>query len=243
MSSTSEMRAAWAPPCKGPFATMSLYGAGKITVHAKTVPAFNALNAILKKHDYKTRRSDTGAYNCRKITGGSNYSLHAYGIAADLNWQTNPYGPKLLTDMPMKMVEEIEALRTTSGHKVFRWGGRYAGNKDAMHYEIICTPAQLATGIKTAEAPKPAPKPTPKPVPKEEEVASEIITCEGKHVLIWDGFHENLSKADSDALAYMGKKRSSVPKNFMDIALRTSVDVQNINVAAWYAKAAADKLK
>jgi hypothetical protein len=138
-----------------------------ITVKSAAAPAFFALNDILKKHNYRTRRADTGAYNCRKITGGRGYSLHAYGIAADLNWQSNPYSKRLITDMPMAMVQEIERLRTRSGHKVFRWGGRYKNNKDAMHYEVICTPAQLATGIVGGGGshPSPAPKPEAKPEP------------------------------------------------------------------------------
>lgn len=153
MSSTSAMRNAWSPPCKGPWTTIALYGEGKITVKSAAAPAFHALNGILRKWNYRTRRADTGAYNCRKITGGSGYSLHAYGIAADINWQSNPYGPRLITDMPMGMIREIESLRTRSGQAVFRWGGRYAGNKDAMHFEVFVTPAQLATGIVGGSSP------------------------------------------------------------------------------------------
>lgn len=85
--------------------------------------------------------------NCRKITGGSGYSLHAYGIAVDVNSLANPYGPKLITDMPTSMIEQIEALRTVDGHRVVGWGGRYSRNKDAMHFEVIVTPAQLARGF------------------------------------------------------------------------------------------------
>jgi peptidoglycan hydrolase-like protein with peptidoglycan-binding domain len=91
--------------------------------------------------------------NCRKITGGSGYSLHAYGIAADLNWSTNPYGSRLVTDMPGAMIADIKAIRTNNGKQVFRWGGDYKGNKDAMHFEVICTPADLATGLQGGPTP------------------------------------------------------------------------------------------
>jgi len=124
-----------------------LYGQGVITVDKRTVSAFLALSACLRAHDYRTRRADTGAYNCRRITGGSGYSLHAYGIAADLNWSTNPYGKRLVTDMPPAMRDAIKAIRTRGGHLVFRWGGDYSGNKDAMHFEVVASPAELATGI------------------------------------------------------------------------------------------------
>lgn len=170
MTSTALMRQAWGPPCTGPFKLVRFYGVGVATVRAATVPAWAALDLVLEKHDYETRKEDTGAYNCRKITGGSNYSLHAYGIAVDFNWLTNPYGPRLVTDMPIRMIEDIEAIRTNSGHRVFRWGGRYSGNKDAMHFELICTPAQLASGIKESSLPQ---MPVVPLAPEERDISME----------------------------------------------------------------------
>lgn len=159
MLSTAQVRKYWAPPCQGPFVKIPLYGEGSITVKASAASAFKALNKCLVNHNYKTRKADTGAYNCRPITGGIGYSLHAYGIAADLNWQTNPYGPTLVTDMPPAMVAEIKGLRTNSGNVIFRWGGDYKGNKDAMHFEVVCTPEQLSTGIYFPPSPiKPQPE-------------------------------------------------------------------------------------
>lgn len=141
MASTSEMRAAWAPPCdSGGMETISFGNAGaRVTVDRLTVPIWRAVEAIFAKYRYTIRRSDTGAYNCRQITGGSGYSLHAYGIAVDVNWQSNPYGPNLVTNMPAGAIREIEALNV-NGQPVVRWGGRYSGNKDAMHFEVIVPP-------------------------------------------------------------------------------------------------------
>lgn len=149
---TTQLRAAWAPACRlqAP-ATITLHGGGRVHVDGRVVEAVRALDAILARHDYRTRRADTGAYNCRRITGGTGYSLHAYGIAIDINWTSNPYGKRLITDMPREMVAAIKALRTGNGRQVWRWGGDYTTNKDAMHYEIVCTPADLATGIRGAE--------------------------------------------------------------------------------------------
>ena len=151
--STSELRQLWAPPCQSAKTTVSLYGEGRVTVDNRTLDAVAALNAVLAKWNYWTRREDTGAYNCRQITGGTNYSLHAYGIALDLNWQTNPYGPTLITDMPKGMVDEIKAIRTNQGAVVWRWGGDYSGNKDAMHYEVVASPAELTAGIAGGHTP------------------------------------------------------------------------------------------
>jgi hypothetical protein len=149
MRSTAELRILWAPACTAPFARLNLYGEGVVTVDVLIVDAVKALNAVLIDWDYRTRRADTGAYNCRQITGGTNYSLHAYGIAVDLNWSTNPYGHHLITDMPIGMIEDIEGIRTAGGVQVWRWGGRYSNNKDAMHFEVVASPAELARGIQS----------------------------------------------------------------------------------------------
>lgn len=147
MTTTQQLRDWWEPPCVGPFVKVELHGEGAVTVRPEILPAVAALDACLKAHDYRTRKGDTGAYNCRVITGGTKYSLHAYRIAMDLNWQSNPYGPSLVTDMPPAMVADIKAIRTRNGKQVWRWGGDYSGNKDAMHFEITCSPADLAAGI------------------------------------------------------------------------------------------------
>lgn len=147
MTTTTQLREWWAPPCQGPFVKVELHGEGAVSVRPEILPAVAALDACLKAHNYQTRRADTGAYNCRKITGGTKYSLHAYGIALDLNWQSNPYGSVLVTDMPPAMVAAIKAIRTRNGRQVWRWGGNYSGNKDAMHFEIVCSPADIASGI------------------------------------------------------------------------------------------------
>ena len=149
MRSTAELRILWAPACTPPFARLNLYGEGVVTVDVLIVDAVKALNAVLIDWDYRTRRADTGAYNCRPITGGTNYSLHAYGIAVDLNWNTNPYGRTLVTDMAIGMIEAIEGIRTAGGVQVWRWGGRYSNNKDAMHFEVVASPAELARGIQS----------------------------------------------------------------------------------------------
>lgn len=152
--STSQQRKNWGPPCEpGAYQRVDLNGEGRVTVDKRCVPAVEALNKVLRAHGYATRREDTGAYNCRQITGGAGYSLHAYGIAIDINWSTNPYGKRLVTDMlgadgqDRSMVDAILAIRTSNGARVWEWGGDWTSNKDAMHYEIDCTPADLATGI------------------------------------------------------------------------------------------------
>lgn len=147
--STTALRAAYAPACTGK--------------GDRFIDAWTALDRVLAAHRYAPRQADSGAYNCRPITGGTGFSLHAYGpgsrfsfwngttmataLAVDINWTTNPYGPRLVTDMPRAMIDDVYKIRTRSGAQVWRWGGYYTANKDAMHFEIVCGPADLATGI------------------------------------------------------------------------------------------------
>lgn len=148
--STTQLRNAWAPACGASRGTrITLHGGAVITVDKRIAPAVIAMNAIFVKWGYKATPPDCGAFVCRRITGGTGYSLHAYLIAIDINWQANPYSAanRTITDMPRGMVDEICALRTNSGAPVWGWGGFYRSIKDTMHYEIVCTPEDLATGI------------------------------------------------------------------------------------------------
>ena len=172
--STSQLRKAWGPPKKARGATF--------------IPAYRALDDVFRRWGFDAGDGDTGAYNPRPITGGTDWSLHAYGpgdqytfwwgskvttaLAVDVDWNNNPYGPRLITNMPRKMIDEIEAIRTVNGKQVWSWGGDYTGSKDAMHFEIVCTPADLATGIAGGTTPAPAPPAQTKPdtpAPSEED--------------------------------------------------------------------------
>ena len=95
-----------------------------------------------------------GTYNCRVIAGTTGYSLHSYGIAFDLNPSRNPYGSRLVYDHPYGFIQDVLNLRTVSGARVFRWGGDWDDDPDtghntydAMHFEIACTRADLASGL------------------------------------------------------------------------------------------------
>lgn len=167
MLGTSQLRVAWTPAC--------------VRRHHFD-PMYRGLDAWFNEFDYKVGPG-SGAANCRDITGGNLPSLHSYfddggtftfwngfvlplmALAVDINPSENPYGPRLITDMPRAMVDGICGLRTNSGHQLIQWGGYFGGPYDAMHYQGCCTPAQMATGIRTSTLPKPAPAPAPTPTP------------------------------------------------------------------------------
>jgi hypothetical protein len=88
-------------------------------------------------------------YAERPIRGSSTIlSNHASGTAEDLIAPTLPLGVdpnKVLTDKEIAEIRHIlRYCRTADGHPTVRWGGDYSGRKDAMHFEIIGTPAQCA---------------------------------------------------------------------------------------------------
>lgn len=158
LRSTASLRALWGPACSpGRMVRLPLWccSGASITVDSRTVAAWRTFDAIAKKHNYRFRPADTGAYVCRAITGGSGYSLHAYGIAADFNWQSNPYFPYPVSqaghcDIPNAMLADIRAVQTNNGAWVFDWGGDWSSIKDFMHFQISASPAELATGIKAS---------------------------------------------------------------------------------------------
>lgn len=148
------------------------FGPDSIRVAAPAAEAFQRLAEIILRHGYEIRPVDTDSYNCRTITGGKLKSLHAYGIALDINWRTNPYrdhpgtrpprfSPKPTqaeraadvaaghadTDMTPAMIAEIEALTTIDGRRVFKWGGHFGTLKDAMHFELDVGPEELERGL------------------------------------------------------------------------------------------------
>lgn len=151
------------------------FGPDKIRVAPPTAEAFEALAAVMLHHRYEIRTQDTDSYSCRAITGGSGRSLHSYGIALDVNWQTNPFldhqGTRPVrfsdkatqaergrdvrfgladTDMTPAMIADVEKIKTTAGVQVFEWGGSWKDRKDCMHFELDLSPAELAVGIDPA---------------------------------------------------------------------------------------------
>ena len=124
-------------------------------VHRGTEPIWKALGAIMLAYNYRVPTSYVGAYACRNITGGSSISRHSWPLAMDINAATNPYirTPTrrtikwgVETDMPAAMVKEIESI-TANGIRCFTWGGRWRSVKDAMHYQVRVTMAEISGNI------------------------------------------------------------------------------------------------
>lgn len=147
-------------PCdaqKDAWVTVEWYPGHKTRVLAVHASLWRALGAVMVHHQYRVPTSYTGSYSCRPITGRKKgWSGHAWPVALDVNAATNPYirtrtGRPIRwgkeTDMPAHMIADIESI-TAGGVRAFGWGGRWRTIKDAMHFQIRVTPAEIAAGIK-----------------------------------------------------------------------------------------------
>lgn len=169
----ANMRTAWRNfECKPELLKRISFLNDSILVAPPSVEAWKALEAVLLQHGYAIRTEKTDSYNCRNIKGSDTKSLHSYGIALDVNWDTNPWrdhsgsrGPKYSdkptqdgraedvrlgiadTDMSEAMTRDVSAIATVEGKPVFRWGGDFKTVKDAMHFELSVTPEEISAGI------------------------------------------------------------------------------------------------
>jgi hypothetical protein len=151
--------AAWGDPCvAGDVDLVSLVLDGRtFQVNTLGLEAFQMWETIRAQHDYKLTGTDTGFYNCRHMRHKTSlpWSVHAWAMALDVNWLENPAGNKLVTDIPQAMIDDLLAVRTGSGERVFRWGGDWDWDGestdhsylDAMHWEVVAHPSDLASGI------------------------------------------------------------------------------------------------
>jgi lysozyme family protein len=174
MSSTaSQLRREWSAfECKPKELRQIPFGPDEILIAPPAAPAWRALASVFMAHRYNLQAPDCYSYCCRAITGGAQKSLHCYGIAIDVNASTNPYrktpdgravrfsnGASQAdrardvrlgladTDMTPELIADARAIRTAEGKTVFNWGGDWRSLKDAMHFEIALTPAQLECGV------------------------------------------------------------------------------------------------
>lgn len=158
MRSASTLRNMWQPACERKLTTFVFHGGARVRVAVETTDAWRALDQVMQRHRYPIRGRETGGYICREIRAGGPMSLHSFGIAVDINWNTNHLRRDnvLVTDMPRKMIDDINLIRTKRRTRVFRWGGDFTTFKDAHHFEIVASPTELTAGIDwtTVRAPR-----------------------------------------------------------------------------------------
>jgi hypothetical protein len=91
------------------------------------VPLANAITLLKSRGLISELKTWDGCFNIRKIRGGTNMSLHSWGIAIDVNAFENPLGktPKLSSGF-------VKCF-TDAG---FDWGGHWRRRPDGMHFQL-----------------------------------------------------------------------------------------------------------
>ncbi len=147
---TSTLRSWWAPwyAGKSEFTDVKFFGGGVGGVPTVAAPAYAALEEALRAGGYTPQSS--WAYNVRNIAGSSLPSLHSYGIAIDLDPASNPYVPWSgwhQTRFTPDQIAAVDAIVTTRGVRVWKWGGHWRPDADLMHFQIDCHPDELRHGV------------------------------------------------------------------------------------------------
>jgi hypothetical protein len=99
--------------------------------------------------DRSMAADNTSAFNCRKVTGGSDWSQHAYGWAIDINPVENPYISRSGRVSPPNGAKYADRSRRAKGmihrgdvvYRAFRsigwgWGGNWRSIKDYQHFSL-----------------------------------------------------------------------------------------------------------
>jgi len=90
--------------------------------------------------------NNTGSFGCRPAVGSSGWSMHAYGLALDINPFHNPYqsGELIIPELAMSYLDRDQVLpgMVVAGDVVVEafaaigwgWGGEWNSLKDYMHF-------------------------------------------------------------------------------------------------------------
>lgn len=110
-------------------ATMAFHGM-RYTVNRSVAANFQGFLKALWARGY--RPSSIGGYNNRNIAGSSRKSLHAYGLAIDIDPGRNPiyYNSK---GGRHGLPPNVGALAAKYG---LAWGGNWRNTKDYMHFSV-----------------------------------------------------------------------------------------------------------
>ena len=100
---------------------------GKIYCNKDMQPALaKAIVNLIVRNEIQNLKTWDGCFNIRRKVGGSNASLHSWGIAVDVNAAWNRYAQQ------PSMTPEFVKCWTDAG---FEWGGNW-DVQDGMHFQL-----------------------------------------------------------------------------------------------------------
>lgn len=110
--------------------SVSAPSGAKFTVASSAADKFQGLITDLEKSGYTIDPATSGGYNPRLIAGTNTPSMHAHGLAIDVNWQNNARGKDTPSDLPPDLARALAAKYGLT------WGGDWHGaTRDPMHFE------------------------------------------------------------------------------------------------------------
>jgi len=110
------------------------------------ITRMTTIDAYGGNDDDSMAADNTSAFNCRAVTGGGEWSRHAYGVAIDINPLRNPYvaGDVVLPPAGAAYLDrsDVRPGMITAGDVVvdafisrgFEWGGDFVALKDYQHF-------------------------------------------------------------------------------------------------------------
>jgi D-alanyl-D-alanine carboxypeptidase-like protein len=113
-----------------------------------------------------TADNNTSSYNARKSTGGNSLSMHAYGLAIDLNPVQNPYVTSSgsgLRVMPRSAAEYANRSNRRPGmaesvidvfadQGFMEWGGNWHNPIDYQHFQVKRSMSERLAALSAAQA-------------------------------------------------------------------------------------------
>jgi D-alanyl-D-alanine carboxypeptidase len=103
---------------------------GTVTCHRRMIPALRSALAELRRRglgQLVEPAEYAGCYAPRRIQPSGTLSLHAWGLAVDLNAASNPVGGE--------STQDVRLVRAMERHG-FYWGGDFPTVPDPMHFEF-----------------------------------------------------------------------------------------------------------
>jgi len=112
--------------------------------------------------DASMDRNNTSAFNDRAVAGGTAISMHAFGLAIDLNPVQNPYVRGAQVD-PKAGAAWLDRKKARPGmaesvvdvfahHGFVVWGGEWASSRDYQHFQVSRAFAAALTRVSPAQA-------------------------------------------------------------------------------------------
>jgi hypothetical protein len=120
---------------------------GKLFKARYPIERLRPVDAYRASDDRSMAANNTSAFNCRKVSGSSRWSEHAFGRAVDVNPLRNPYvtrggrvsppAGRPYADRARRaagMIHGGDAVVRAFAAAGWRWGGNWSGSKDYQHF-------------------------------------------------------------------------------------------------------------